>query len=516
MNTSVILESLSALNTMHEDTFNMNKDGIDKLKNFLDGDIMDDDVEVVDVEAKTEEEAEESHFGDFILECPVCKLLMFKKKDSVEIEDDFANIGEPCPQCQTSDGFKIVGKVAPLEEVTVDIEKKEKLEGCSKLKEGVAPEIDKYQTWVDYDMKTYGKISKTTMDAIKQAGYSVIEDVDGEWEVIGHTADHDDYEIEEGLFDRKPQVRIQPFIAWDTLDGKVRGGKIVATPVEGRKGVYNWYVDVDGRPSDKRKYQEKELTSRTDLIPEMLVKKTAEELNPELKDIHLFDMKFVDRNGEVKPRVKEEYAKKLTAKYTKSGSKEYKELIKMDEGLNNIDIETDDEFIHVKSEEKECCDDEMIEEISEKDIDEIEDKEAEGEDEDFDEVDVDEIDEESFDEVTESLLKKVYSNVKSYKTTDGSMDKNNIFLEGVVTFTSGAEKKTHFKLTPISECLNGKCRVICENRAISEKEHIFEALAKICGKKVILESAKFSFNAKGEGNAEQLVEGVIPRNRICK
>lgn len=516
MNTSVILESLSALNTMHEDAFNMNKEGLDKLKNFLDGDIMDGDVEVVDVEAKTEEEAEESHFGDFILECPVCKLLMFKKKDRVEIEEDFANIGEPCPQCQTSDGFKIVGKVAPLEEVTVDIEKKEKMEGCSKLKEGVEPEIDKYQTWVDYDMKTYGKISKTTMDAIKQAGYSVVEDVYGNWEVIGHTADHDDYEIEEGLFDKKPQVRIQPFIAWDTLDGKIRGGKIVATPVEGRKGVYDWYVDVDGRPADKRKYQEKELTSRTDLIPEMLVKKTAEELNPELKDIHLFDMKFVDRNGEVKPRVKEEYAKKLTAKYTKSGSKEYKELIKMDEGLNNIDIETDDEFIHVKSEEKECCDDEMIEEVSEKDIDEIEDKEAEGEDEDFDEVDVDEIDEESFDEVTESLLKKVYSNVASYKTVDGSMSKDSIFLEGLVTFNSGAKKRTHFKLTPISECVNGKCRIVCENRAISENEHIFEALAKIHEKKVVLESAKFAFNAKGENNAEQLVEGVIPRNRICK
>lgn len=516
MKYSVIVESLSALNTMHEDTFNMNKDGIDKLKNFLDGDIMDGDVEVVDVEAKTEEEAEESHFGDFILECPVCKLLMFKKKDRVEIEEDFANIGEPCPQCQTSDGFKIVGKVAPLEEVTVDIEKKEKMEGCYKLKEGVEPEIDKYQTWVDYDMKTYGKISKTTMDAIKQAGYSVVEDVYGNWEVIGHTADHDDYEIEEGLFDKKPQVRIQPFIAWDTLDGKVRGGKIVATPVEGRKGVYDWYVDVDGRPADKRKYQEKELTSRTDLIPEMLVKKIAEEVNPELKDIHLFDMKFVDKNGDVKPRVKEEYAKKLTAKYTKSGSKEYKELIKMDEGLNNIDIETDDEFIHVKSEEKECCDDEMIEEVSEKDIDEIEDREEEKEDEDFDEVDIDEIDEDSFDEVTESFLKKVYSNVDSYKTTDGYMDKQNIFMEGLITFNSGNQKKTCFKLTPISECVNGKVRFAATNEDISEKEQIFEAKARVDGKKVMLESANFSFNAKGEDDSTNLVEGFIPRSRTSK
>lgn len=50
-------------------------------------------------------------------------------------------------------------------------------------------EIDRYQRWVDFDMSHYGKISKRTQDYINKAGYQIIKD------------DHGDYEVAAGHFE---------------------------------------------------------------------------------------------------------------------------------------------------------------------------------------------------------------------------------------------------------------------------------------------------------------------------
>lgn len=62
----------------------------------------------------------------------------------------------------------------------------------TKLDEGTAEvnnEIDKYQKWVDFDMKRYGKISDRTQQMVKKAGYQILKD------------DHGDYEVAAGHFD---------------------------------------------------------------------------------------------------------------------------------------------------------------------------------------------------------------------------------------------------------------------------------------------------------------------------
>lgn len=45
-------------------------------------------------------------------------------------------------------------------------------------------EVDKYQVWVDYDMKHYGKISDETNRLIRKAGLQVVKDEYGDYEVI--------------------------------------------------------------------------------------------------------------------------------------------------------------------------------------------------------------------------------------------------------------------------------------------------------------------------------------------
>lgn len=47
--------------------------------------------------------------------------------------------------------------------------------------------IDRYQRWVDFDIAHYGKISKRTQDFVNKAGYQILKDDHGDYEVAaGH------------------------------------------------------------------------------------------------------------------------------------------------------------------------------------------------------------------------------------------------------------------------------------------------------------------------------------------
>lgn len=74
--------------------------------------------------------------------------------------------------------------IEPAEEVT-DVEFEE---GCSKSRRRVkeselSDDVAKYQKWVDYDMKRYGKISGRTQDLLDKAGLEVVKDQYGDYEV---------------------------------------------------------------------------------------------------------------------------------------------------------------------------------------------------------------------------------------------------------------------------------------------------------------------------------------------
>ena len=64
--------------------------------------------------------------------------------------------------------------------------------------ESLGDDLAKYQKWVDYDMKRYGRISDKTNNLIKRAGLTVIKDQYGDYEVTDHspiTEDLDEIEI---------------------------------------------------------------------------------------------------------------------------------------------------------------------------------------------------------------------------------------------------------------------------------------------------------------------------------
>lgn len=73
---------------------------------------------VVDVDASTVAELKDSYIGNVILQCPVCRTLIYKKPDALKKSDGedgsdgLYNVDEECPHCGSTGGFDLVGQVA--------------------------------------------------------------------------------------------------------------------------------------------------------------------------------------------------------------------------------------------------------------------------------------------------------------------------------------------------------------------------------------------------------------------
>ena len=99
---------------------------------------------------------------------------------------------------------------------------------------------------------------------------------------------------------------------------------------------------------------------------------------------------------------------------------------------------------------------------------------------------VEDFDDETFNKLTEGYLTEVYSNVKSFETTNCDLRDNKLIVEGTITFNSGKTKSTAFiyetketaDKTIVLEGLNAdfasekaftlNCKVDAENRLIVE------------------------------------------------
>lgn len=251
-------------------------------------------------------------------------------------------------------------------------------ESLKSLKESDKPaavSVEDAQEWVDYDMKKYGKISDKTNELVKKAGFQIIKD------------DHGDYEVAAGQFEACKEDIKEDFEK----------------------------VDIE---TDKEK-----------------MSMTAEE------------------NG------------KITV------TTEPKE-----EMIAPLDAEVEDKF-------------EIEDETS------IEDENP-TEDEASIDIDVDEFDETTFDELGEKYLKRVYENVKSFRTTQGTVKGNTIKLEGIITFKSGKAGKTSFIFESKIATKNNKVIFEGLNTNFAKGKKAFTLKGKVQDKKLISESLTYNYIGK--------------------
>ena len=196
--TNYLNEAFSQLNMLNEESFELDREGIEELADFKDAsDNAEEEIDVIDVDADDEDEIKNEYIDKVILKCPVCDSLHYEDKEKIHFDEDsdVVDIGEPCPYCAQEDGFKIVGQVAAYckECAHEDEQEEDEIEGEEEtLEEADKPaalSIEDAQKWVDYDMERYGRISAKTNHLVKKAGFQIIRD------------DHGDYEVAAGKFE---------------------------------------------------------------------------------------------------------------------------------------------------------------------------------------------------------------------------------------------------------------------------------------------------------------------------
>ena len=482
-----ISNAFKELDLLTEDTFKADDAGIDKLRDFMDGDQVD-EITIIDPEAETFDDVKESYIGKIILNCGVCQSKFYKDKEDIVIDEEtqLANVGEECPYCTSADGFEIVGQVAEYcpdcaegehddhtdddedddedAEVEVDVSEEEDLQ------EDLGSDLAKYQKWVDYDMKKYGKVSDKTKQDLDKANLTIVKDKYGAYQVVSKEIDG------KALKESKDLTKFDGTIAKLLADNMSKLSNVTSV-----SELKSKIVDLLDSSDIKDKKAVADFKARMDKI-----KNTTSLLSTIATYITGMKSQPEDSKKAVKESVESVEVKTDTDKI----------CVDTEGDSTKVEVKPRDDF-EAEAEMIEPVDDEVKDEIEAEQVsdEEVSDEEVEDEDN-FEDVDFDEFDEESFDELGEQYLKKVYENVKSYKTSSGSMKNDKLKLEGVITFNSGKQAKTTFLFEGASILKNGTLKLIGENKNFSDKKNAFGLRGRVSGNKLMVESFNYNYIGK--------------------
>lgn len=92
----------------------MDKEEVEKAKEYLEADSKEPVEQIVDVDAETVDDLKDSYIGNVILRCPTCKSLSYRKPEAIKKDEETGkyNVEETCTHCGAEGGFEIVGQVA--------------------------------------------------------------------------------------------------------------------------------------------------------------------------------------------------------------------------------------------------------------------------------------------------------------------------------------------------------------------------------------------------------------------
>ena len=523
---------------LHEEMFTVDSDGLSELADFeVESEKSEDKKRVIDTEAKNEEELKSSYVGKVIIDCNQCHSKVYKDKEDIVIDGDEVNKEEECPYCFATEGFKVVGEVAPYTETKVDVEVEDKdtmtervhrrPRYTKKMSKKVVEEFNgSYHTLtiiddlVDrakliYKERGDSDIEEAVSDAIDGGliYYDDIVELADAYGAINYGELVDRFVDElandmgtqlESILERDNDGELKESIKGRRNKRRARKGKLTESDRIRWRDIDNIPYDIGQmsdkaknaldhamKMSDKARYQdndEKKARRIDRKINSLKDYKFVEDLGDDVAKYQRwvdYDMK---RYGKISDKTKS-YLDRAGLEVVKDDHKDY-EVIAKDEGLTEsleeVEVKTDTDKIKISSETI-TKDDEMAIPVTDDTREEII---ADGEKEDTVD-DIEEFDEESFDELSESYLKKVYNNVDGYKTSNVSFNKSGLCVEGIIFFKSGNKKNTQF----IFESRDNGKRFVGENKQITRGKKAFTVKGSVKDGKFITESFNYRYSA---------------------
>lgn len=120
-------EAFKKLDLLNEEEFNIQDRGDLEDARKYDDESVEEFINVIDPDARLEDDLKPSYIGNVILDCEVCHSKLYKEPEEVYVDEasDLVNVGEECPFCMSTDGYKVIGQVAPYEEMEVTVDGEE-------------------------------------------------------------------------------------------------------------------------------------------------------------------------------------------------------------------------------------------------------------------------------------------------------------------------------------------------------------------------------------------------------
>lgn len=513
-------EAFKALESLNEEVFDVSDDGLQKLSDFMEDDIVDDDIKVIDPEATTEDELSDSYVGKVILDCGVCHSKIYKDKEEVTLDDEgtLANVGEECPYCYTSDGFKVVGEIAPFSD---DDKSEDEAEDVVEVEASDEDKVEENLEEGIFGIKTKKeKDAEAKARADKEAKEKADKEAEEERELARQQASADSWARHDANkrqaqqdYNRNRYNSIKGDKPSNTGHRGVNysGGDYYSEDLEEglfgkKKELYTISVkEKDGKWTPIHSFDNKE-----DAIK---FKAEYEEKNPDQKYLLHTGNKFesleesiedlsMTANDAHKVRcndcMKEFFEDEIT--YNEAEDKEYCPYCGKSGCLMDLEIGEDENGkVTVTMEPATADGGEMIAPTSAETEEEIvsasDDGEVEGDEETID-IEIDEVDEESIDELGESYLTEVYHNVKSFKTSSVSTCGNKFIVEGRITFKSGKTGNTSFILESHSADKMGRVSFVGGNKHFSNSNRAYTLNGKVSNNKFIAESLRYNYRTQ--------------------
>ena len=438
METNYLTEAFKRLSLL-EDDFNItaDKDAIDDLSSFVADDIEEVKEEpIIDAEAHTEEELKDHYIGKVVLECQCCHSRFYKDPANVIIDSEsgLANIGERCPICETSCGYTVIGEIKPFEEIPKEDAPAEKKES------------DNVSTTEDADLE----------ESVRKALRKVNEDIN---KVAIKT---DDGQVQ--ISNNNDKVLVD-FTNEDDIPGETLAPLTDETKeqIENNMPVKD-DISMDDIPEEEPTLEDE--PKEEEEIPEEEVEAPEEEPKNE----------SLEKNS---------LADRLRAK-----------LNSISDNEGNLHENCDDKPSFVnrlnKFLDSHVIDEDLDADISPKTkllrkLDSLDlyndlDENATVMD------DIDDIDDKAYDKLTEAYLKRIYSNVSSFKTKKVDIDNNKLIVEGVISFKSGKHRNTTFIFENISRSKKGSIILEGTNKTFTNTRKAYKLRSSLKNNKLVPES----------------------------
>ena len=201
-------EAFKKLDFLTEEDFSLyNNDSIDDMGQLLE-DSGTPSQDVIDPEAETEDELQDTYIGKVIIHCPVCNSMVYKNLEDIVKDDaeELVNVGEECPYCYTSEGFKVIGIVSPFEDTK---EKEEGQEDPAQEEKEPEEQADEELTEEFETVEVATEDQKVTLDADDDGKLTIeaepVKDTEEEAEVLAPVPEEVADDIDATSEDSQPE-----------------------------------------------------------------------------------------------------------------------------------------------------------------------------------------------------------------------------------------------------------------------------------------------------------------------